>query len=260
METDIMKKSSLLIAVSFVGISLASYAWANGADQKEPHKIDWAFDGVFGHVDTQAAQRGFQVYKEVCSACHSLKRVALRNLTEIGFSQAEVKALAAGYQVKDGPNDEGEMFERPGLASDYFPSPYANENAARAAQNGAVPPDLSLIVKARHDGPNYIYSLLTGYTDAPADVHLAAGQNYNPYFPGGKLAMPAPLSEGRVDYSDGTKATLEQEAHDVVTFLQWAAEPEMQSRKQTGIKTLIFLAVFTAFAYIAKRNIWRKLH
>jgi ubiquinol-cytochrome c reductase cytochrome c1 subunit len=256
-----MKKRSLLIAVSLVSLSLAGAALASGAGQKTPKQQHWAFDGMFGRVDNQAAQRGLQVYKEVCSACHGLKRVAFRSLTEIGFSEAEVKALASGYQIKDGPNDEGEMFERPGKASDYFPSPYANDEAAKAAQNGAVPPDLSLIIKARPHGADYVFSLLTGYETAPADVHLAAGQSYNPYFPGHVLAMPAPLtSEGQVEYSDGTKATVEQMAHDVATFLQWAAEPEMQARKQMGIKVLIFLTVFSAFAYIAKRNIWRKLH
>jgi len=196
----------------------------------------------------------------VCSACHSLNRIAFRNLTEIGFSEAEVKALAASYQIHDGPNDQGDMFDRPGKPSDYFVPPHANEQAARAAHNGAYPPDLSLIIKAREDGPNYIYSLLTGYAAAPADMKMADGQNYNPYFPGGKLAMPQPLNEGQVTYSDGTKATVDQMARDVVTFLQWAAEPEMEARKQMGIKALIYLAIFTAFMYVAKRNIWRRIH
>ncbi|NBX02964.1 MAG: cytochrome c1 [Alphaproteobacteria bacterium] len=255
-----MKKSSLFIAVSLVTLSLAAGAVASSSGQKAPKQVQWAFDGVFGRVDKQSAQRGLQVYKEVCAACHGLKRVAFRNLTEIGFSEAEVKALAATYQIKDGPNDDGDMFERAGVASDYFPSPYANDNAAKAVQNGAVPPDLSLIIKARPDGANYLFSLLTGYEAAPADAHLAAGQHYNPYFAGGVLAMPAPLSDGQVEYSDGTKATTEQMAKDVVNFLQWAAEPEMEARKQTGLKVMLFLFVFTAFAYIAKRNIWRKLH
>ena len=252
-----MKKTSLLLAVSLSAIAGVAYA---SSDVKAPKHVDWAFDGVFGKVDKQSAQRGFQVYKEVCSACHGLQRIAFRNLTSIGFSEAEVKALAASYQVKDGPNDDGEMFERAGRPADYFPSPYPNDNAAKAAQNGAVPPDLSLITKAREHGPSYVYSLLTGYEPAPEGVTLASGQSYNPYFPGHVLAMPAPLSEGNVDYADGTKATLEQQSHDVVTFLQWAAEPEMQARKAMGIKVLVFLVIFSAFAYIAKRNIWRKLH
>ena len=189
---------------------VAPDATASSSGQKDPKQMHWSFDGVLGKVDKQSAQRGFQVYKEVCAACHGLGRVAFRNLTEIGFSEAEVKALAASYQVKDGPNDDGEMFERPGKPSDLFPSPYANEQAARAAQNGAYPPDLSLIVKARPNGANYLYSLMTGYDTPPADVHMNAGMHYNPYFPGGQIAMPAPLSDGRVDYSDGTKASVDQ--------------------------------------------------
>jgi ubiquinol-cytochrome c reductase cytochrome c1 subunit len=255
-----MKKSALLIAVSYVALTFSGQALA-ATDQKEPRRSHWSFDGMFGTVDKPSAQRGFQVYKEVCSACHGLSRVAFRNLTEIGFSEAETKALASEYSIKDGPNDDGEMFERPGKASDYFPSPFANENAARAAHNGAAPPDLSLIIKARHDGANYLHSLLTGYGQTPPEgVHLSAGQAYNPYFPGGALSMPAPLSDGQVTYQDGTEASVEQMSRDVVNFLQWAAEPEMEERKQAGLKVLIYLAIFTVFAYIAKRNIWRKLH
>lgn len=253
-----MKKliSPLAVALAFT----ASTALAAGGEQKPLKQVDWPFNGVLGTVDKQAAQRGLQVYKEVCAACHSLERVAFRSLTEIGFSEAEVKALAAGYQVKDGPNDDGDMFERPGKPSDLFPSPYANEQAARAAQNGAYPPDLSLIVKARPNGATYLYSLLTGYENPPADVHMNAGMSYNPYFPGHQIAMPSPLSDGRVDFEDGTQASVDQMARDVTVFLQWAAEPEMESRKQMGIKVLVFLAVFSVFAYLAKRNIWRRVH
>ena len=254
-----MKKTHLLVVASLIGLGVVGAAYAE-SEQKLPHKSTWAFDGIFGTVDKQAAQRGFQVYKEVCSVCHSLNRVAFRNLQDIGFSEAEVKALAASYQINDGPNDNGEMFQRPGKPSDYFPPPYPNENAARAVQHGALPPDFSLIIKARHDGPNYVHSLLTGYGPPPADVQLSEGQNYNPYFPGGKLLMPPPLNEGQVTYADGTPATVDQMASDVVNFLQWAAEPEMEARKQMGIKTLIYLAIFTAFMYVAKRNLWRKLH
>ena len=185
-----MKKISVLF---FASLMVAGIAHASG-DQHPPKRVDWVFDGMLGTVDKQSAQRGFQVYKEVCAACHGLSRVAFRTLTDIGFSEAEVKALAKDYSVKDGPNDDGEMFERPGLPSDKFVPPYANENAARASNNGAYPPDLSLIVKARPDGANYLYSLLTGYEEAPADAHLSDGQYYNPYFPGHKLAMPAPLA------------------------------------------------------------------
>jgi ubiquinol-cytochrome c reductase cytochrome c1 subunit len=251
-----MKKTLLIL--SLLASSLIGSAFATS--ENPPKKLDWPFGGMLGHVDKPAAQRGFQVYKEVCSACHGLKRLALRNLADIGFTEAEIKALASGYQINDGPNDQGEMFQRPGKPSDYFPPPYPNENASRAAFNGAYPPDLSLIIKARHDGANYVYSLLTGYSDPPADVHPAASQYYNPYFPGELLAMPPPLSDGRVEYTDGTQATVDQMTRDVVVFLQWAAEPEMESRKEMGLKVLVFLAIFTVFMYIAKRNIWRKLH
>lgn len=249
----------LLITTLLLSGASASLAMA-AVEQKEPRQMIWSFDGIFGTVDKPAAQRGFQVYKEVCSACHGMKRVSFRNLSEIGFTEGEIKALASTYQIKDGPNDEGEMYERPGRASDALPSPYANEQAARAAQNGAYPPDLSLIIKARHDGANYVYSLLTGYGDPPADMHMNDGMHYNPYFPGGQIAMPPPLADGRVEYTDGTKATADQMARDVTAYLQWAAEPEMEQRKQMGIKTMLYLIAFTAFAYLAKRRIWRKIH
>ncbi len=251
-------KKIILIAISLIGLGAAGIAFAE--NQKPPLKQSWAFDGIFGHVDKQAAQRGFQVYKEVCSACHSLNRIAFRNLADIGFSEAEVSALASSYQISDGPNDNGDMFQRPGKPSDYFPLVYANENAARATNNGAAPPDLSLIIKARKGGANYVYSLLTGFGPPPAGIQLTPGQNYNPYFPGGNLMMPPPLSDGRVTYADGTPATVDQMARDVVTFLQWAAEPEMEIRKEMGLKVMIYLAIFTAFLYVAKRNIWRKIH
>lgn len=248
-----------IIIIALCVVFPAAEALAS-SDQKPPKHVNWPFDGITGHIDKPAAQRGFQVYKEVCAACHGLSRIAFRNLSEIGFTEAEIKALAAGYQVKDGPNDDGEMFERAGKPSDYFPSPYANEQAARAAQNGAYPPDLSLIVKARHDGANYLYSLLTGYEAAPAGAHLTEGQHYNPYFPGGALAMPAPLSDGLVTYEDGTSASLDQMSRDVTVFLQWAAEPEMEARKQMGIKTLLYIFIFTVFMYVAKRKLWRRVH
>lgn len=256
-----MKQSLKLLSLATIAaVSAGAAVWASSADQAHPRQIHWSFDGILGHVDKQSAQRGFQVYKEVCSACHSLNRVAFRSLGELGFSQGEIKALAASYQVKDGPNDNGDMFERPGKPSDYFVPPYANEQAARAAQNGAYPPDLSLIIKARHDGANYVYSLLTGYTVVPAGAHMNDGMNYNPYFPGMQIAMSAPLSDGRVTYVDGTQASVDQMAHDVVNFLQWAAEPEMEQRKQMGIKAMLYLGIFTAFAYIAKKRVWSRLH
>ncbi len=222
-----------------------------------PKKMMWPFDGMFGSVDRKAAQRGFQVYKEVCSACHGLHNLYYRNLKDIGFSDAEIKEIAKTYTVQDGPNDVGEMYERPALPSDLFVSPYPNEEAARAANNGAYPPDLSLIVKARPDGANYLYSLLTGYTDAPKDFKLMPGLSYNPYFASSQIAMPPPLTDGQVTYMDGTHASVEQMAMDVTVFLQWAAEPEMENRKSMGLKVMMFLVIFTIFFYISKSRIWK---
>ena len=220
----------------------------------------WSFDGMFGTFDRASLQRGFQVYKEVCSTCHSMKLVHYRNLADLGFSEAEIKAIAADYKVTDGPNDEGNMFERNAKASDPFHSPFPNEQAARAANNGALPPDLSLITKARHDGPNYVYSVLNGYTEMPAGEKMPEGMNYNAYFAGHHIAMPRPLSDGAVTFADGTTNTTAQMAHDVVTFLTWAAEPKLEKRKALGFATLIFLVIFTVLAYLTKKKIWKKVH
>ncbi len=247
------------IIASFILIAFLSFDGIAGGDQEMPQKHHWSFDGMSGKLDKISAQRGFQVYKEVCAACHSLKRIAFRNLEEIGFSTEEVKSLAASYSVVDGPNDAGEMFERAGKASDHFPSPYANDNAARAANNGALPPDLSLIIKARHDGANYVHSLLNGYKAAPENVHLSEGMHFNPYFPGMQIAMTPPLTEGQVTYSDGTVATVDQMSKDVVNFLQWTSEPEMEKRHNMGIQTVIYLIFFTLFFYFAKRKIWSRV-
>lgn len=259
-----MKKFILVLAL----IPSLAFANSGGHDAADPlatsalhpKQMKWEFDGFFGRFDRASAQRGYQVYKEICAACHSLKLVAYRNLTEIGFSEAEVKQIASEASVADGPNDEGEMFERPGLPSDRFVGPYANEQAARAANGGALPPDLSLIVKARHDGANYVYSLITGFAEAPEGFHMNEGKNYNPYFEGRQISMPAPISDdGQVTYTDGTVATKEQMVIDVVNFLQFAAEPETEARKKMGIRTMIFLAILFVILLAAKKAVWNKL-
>ncbi|MSO13238.1 cytochrome c1 [Rickettsiales endosymbiont of Trichoplax sp. H2] len=231
-------------------------------EPKPPKQINWLFNGVTGKFDRQSIQRGFKVYKEVCSACHSVKRLAFRNLMEIGFSEDEVKALASEYEVKDGPNEEGEMFDRSARLTDMIPGPYPNEKAARAANNGAYPLDLSLIIKARHDGANYVYSLLTGYSTPPKNFELGENMYYNPYFAAGgnQLAMTPPLhTADQVEFNDNTKASIDQMSKDVVNFLQWVAEPEMEDSKSLGIKVIIFLLIFTVLFYIAKKRIWQRI-
>lgn len=258
-----MSTMKTLLAASMLlgGASLAAvpaHAAGPGVDLLQK---SWPHDGVFGSFDRSAAQRGFQIYREVCAGCHSLKYVAFRNLLDLGFSEDEVKSLAAEYSVTDGPDDEGEMFERPGKPFDYIPSPYPNENAARATNGGANPPDLSLITKARPDGTNYVFSLLQGYSDEPpAEVEIGEGMNYNAYFPGHQIAMAQPLYEEAVEYADGTEATLEQHAYDLATFLTWTAEPKLEERKGLGLKVMIFLVILTGLFYATKRKIWADLH
>ncbi len=248
-----MKK---VIVLLFVVLS-SSFAVIASTDNLAPRKMKWKFDGMFGTFDRTSIQRGFQVYKEVCAACHSLNLISFRNLKEIGFTEAEAKEIAKTYSINDGPNDAGEMFERPGILSDRIPGPYANEKAARASNNGAYPPDLSLIIKARENGANYVFSLLTGFNQPiPEGFKIQDNMHYNPYFPGKQIAMAAPLSDDIVQYTDGTKANINQMARDVVNFLQWASDPKMEKRKSTGIKVLLFLAVFTGLFFIAKKRIW----
>ena len=225
-----------------------------------PKQMKWEFEGIFGRFDKASIQRGYQVYREVCSACHAMKQMSFRNLGDIGFSENEIKQIASEYLVTDGPNDDGEMFERAGLPSDKFVSPYANEQAARSANGGAYPPDLSLIIKARHDGANYVYSILTGYKEAPDGFELANGKNYNPYFEGRQISMPAPIVDDlQIEYKDGTYATKEQLAIDVVNFLQFVAEPETEHRKKMGVRTMIFLSILLVLLIITKRIIWKKV-
>ncbi len=226
----------------------------------EPAHQSWSWVGIFGQYDKPQLRRGLQVYHDICSNCHSLKLVAYRNLAYLGLSEDEIKDMAAEKQVQDGPNDQGDMYQRPARPSDYFVPPFPNEPAARVANNGALPPDLSLITKARAGGADYIYAILTGFADAPADVTMADGMNYNTAFPGHQIAMPPPISDDQVTYADGTKATKEQIAKDAVAFLNWAAEPELDLRHNLGLKVLGFLFVLTVMFYALKRKIWADVH
>jgi len=252
-----------LLASSLLATAALTAGTARAADEvatPSPPQQSWSFDGVFGTPDLAAAQRGLQVYMEVCSACHGLKQLAYRDLSGLGLSAAEVKAVAASVTVPLGLNDAGEPVEGPGLPASRFRQPWPNEKAARAMYNGAVPPDLSVMVKAREDGSNYIYALLTGYADPPAGMEMGDGMNYNKYFPGHQIAMPPPLTDDRVTYADGTKATVDQMARDVVTFLTWASDPDVVDRKRMGIRVILFLILMTGLTYAVKRKIWSDLH
>ena len=269
-----------LAGIGFVAVALWSLMWGVIAYVSEPHietaehyvrkqfplkEASFSFAGPAGKFDQRQLQRGFQVYKEVCSACHSLKYVAFRDLEQIGFSKPEVKAIAKNWSLETPTIDPatGEATTRKPVPSDRFPMPFANDTAARAANNNAIPPDQSLIVKAREDGPHYVYSLLTGYQEQPTellkrypDVKTPEGLHYNPYFRNLNLAMAPPLVADQVSYADGTKATLEQEAQDVVAFLMWAAEPKLGNRIVAGWASMIYLLIFTGLAYAAYRTIW----
>lgn len=255
-----MRALKTLLLAAGLTLAAAGAATAQTAEPATPPHLNWPNDGIFGTYDRAALQRGFQVYKEVCSACHSMSLPYYRDLSDIGFTADEVKALAAQVQVTDGPNDQGQMFQRPGKPSDHFVSPFANEQAARAANGGALPPDLSLIVKARAGGADYVAAILTGYRDAPKDFKLADGKYYNIYFPGNQISMPQMLHDGTVTYTDGTKATAAQEAHDVASFLTWVAEPKMEDRKRMGVKVVLFLIVFSGIMYGVKRRVWADVH
>ncbi|MBI5121066.1 MAG: cytochrome c1 [Rhodospirillales bacterium] len=252
-----MLRNVLIPAALAFGLASAPALASGGAHLD---KQSWSWDGLFGAYDKAQMKRGFQIFHEVCSNCHGLKLVAYRNLKEIGLSEDEAKAVAGEREVKDGPNDEGEMFNRPGKLSDRYIPPFANDQAARVSNNGALPPDLSLITKARAGGPDYVYSLLMGFEDAPADYKLNDGMNYNKIFPGNQIGMAPQISDDLVTYADGTKATSHQLTMDVVAFLNWAAEPELDERKSMGLKTLIFLLVLTGLFYALKRKIWADVH
>jgi len=257
MALRLMKRAALGAALSLglMGGAMAAEGEIHLPDTK------FSFEGVFGTYDRASLQRGFQVYKEVCSACHSMHLLSYRNLQEIGLNAEEVAAVAASVQIQDGPNDNGEMFERPGRASDRFRSPFANAAAARAANNGALPPDLSVITKARAGGADYIHALLVGYEEPPAGVTVMEGMHYNKYFAGHQIAMAPPLTQdGQLTFADGTNATVDQMAKDVATFLTWAAEPELESRRAMGVRVILFLAILGGITYAVKRKIWADVH
>ena len=241
----------------------------------KPEEQEWSFAGPFGHYDKGQLQRGLKVYTEVCSACHSMSLVSFRTLEGLGYSEAQVKTFAANYEVEDGPNADGEMFTRKAVPSDYFPSPYPNAEAAAAANNGAAPPDFSLIAKARgiergfptfifdmftqyqEGGPDYIHALLNGYQDPPAGTEVAEGTHYNPYFANASaLAMAKPISDDQVTYDDGSPQTVEQYSRDVAAFLMWAAEPHLEERKRTGFMVMVFLLIFTGLIYLTKKSVY----
>ena len=244
--------------ILFISI-ISSFSNAAGKTEK-PLSPGWSFKGFFGTFDRGELQRGFQVYKEVCAGCHSLNYISFRNLVDLGFNEEEIKVIAKEYEVEDGPNNDGEMFTRSAIPSDTWPAPYPNDNAARAGNNGALPPDLSLMVDARVGGADYLYALLSGYHEAPDGQEVADGMYYNAYYPGHQIAMPSPLSDDGVEYSDGTAATINQQARDVSAFLAWATEPNMEQRKRMGVMVLIFLTAMTGLFYVSKRKIWADVH
>ena len=233
--------------------------------EESSHKLlseSWSFKGFFGKFDRASLQRGYQVYTEVCASCHSMKLLSYRNLTEKGgpeFSEEQAKAIASNFELTDGPNSDGEMFTRSAKLSDKFVKPYQNIQEAKASNGGAYPPDMSVLVKARSGGADYIYSVLVGYDDPPSDVTIYDGVYYNTYMTGNKIMMPNPLSEGLVEYNDGTKATEEQMSKDVVTFLAWAAEPELEARHKTGIKVILYLILLTILVYFSMKKIWSRV-
>jgi len=259
----LIRLNSFLINIIFlIFISVISNPVYSEEKNTDLLEINWSFKGLFGTFDRSSLQRGYQVYQEVCSACHSIQYLSYRNLSERGgpeFSIEEAKGIAAQFEVMDGPNSEGEMFARPGRLSDKFVKPFPNVEAATAANGGAYPPDMSVLVKARKGGADYIYSLLLGYDDPPSNIQLDDGVYYNTYMPGNKIMMPSPLSEDLIEYNDGTKATNEQMAKDVVTFLAWAAEPHLEARHRIGFKAIIYLIILTLLAYFSMKRLWSRI-
>jgi cytochrome c1 len=273
---------ALVLAGSLLGLAAVAQP-ALAADEQShetpaPPRVKWSFSGPFGKYDRAQLQRGLKVYREVCAVCHGLKYVAFRNLADLGYSEGQIKAIASEYKIQDGPNDQGDMFEREGRPADYFPTPWPNENAARARYNG-VPPDMSVLAKARgyergfpwfifdmftqfqEHGVDYIHALMTGYKEKPpAGFTLPQGSFYNEYFPGHAIAMPPPLSDKRIDYTDGTPTTVDQFSKDVSAFMMWAAEPHMEARKRIGFQVMIFLIVLAGLLYFTKKKVWADAH
>jgi cytochrome c1 len=273
-------KSHRIVFAFALAASLSAAAVRAASAEDAPPRQKWSFAGPFGIYDQAQLQRGFKIYKEVCSTCHSIKLLAFRNLAEPGgpsFTEPQAAAIAASFQVADGPNDQGQMFQRAGTLADRFPPPFPNDQAARAALGGKLPPDMSVLAKARshewgfprfivdaftmyqEDGPDYIHAILNGYTDPPAGETLPPGAQYNKYFPGGAIGMPKPLADGQVQYTDGTPMTVDQYGRDVAAFLMWAAEPTLNARKQLGFQVLIFLIVLTGLLYFSKKKVWRDI-
>lgn len=238
----------------------APAAFAQSTEAPELPKQDWSFDGIFGAYDLASAQRGFQIYSQVCANCHSMNLLHYRDLTGIGLSPDQIKAVAAAVTVPGGTNDAGDDFERPGLPSDVFRNPYKNVKAAAAANGGKAPPDQTLLVNAREGGPDYIYALLTGYDDPPKDAKVPDGLYWNKYYPGHLIHMPAPLQAESVTYTDGTKPTLEQESRDISTFLSWASNPELVQRKRMGVRFVLLFGFLAGVTYVVKRQIWADVH
>ena len=249
----------LTIFISIITtLSFADSQHSHGANTNYL-KTDWSFKGILGTFDRASLQRGYQVYQEVCSGCHSVQHLSYRNLMEKGgpeFSAEEAKAIAAQFEVEDRPNSDGEMFIRPGRLADKFVKPYPNVQASTAANGGAYPPDMSVLAKARAGGADYIYSLLLGYEEAPTSFELDEGVYYNKYIPGNKIKMSPPLSDGLVEYSDGTQATTAQMAKDVTTFLVWASEPHLESQHRMGFKAIVYLIILLTLVYMSKQKVW----
>ena len=246
----------LILSFLFLGLSLNA---SENKTEKLP-KYEWSFDGLTGTYDRSSLQRGYKVYREVCAGCHSMNLLYFRDLLDIGFTEEQIKVIASEYTVIDGPNDEGEMFERQAWPSDKFADPYSNTQEARLSNNGAYPPDLSVIVKSRKGGADYIYNLLIGYIEPPSGIEIGDGMYYNKWVDGNQIAMPNPLYDESVEYDDGTSNSSEQLAKDVTAFLKWTAEPELEERKRLGIKVILFFIIFGISVFLLKNRLWKDIH